>query len=287
MPTEQSIAIASSIALGALWLVESLVPLLQHFRSGRDRAAHAGRNIALGLMNAGVRALLFTALIWWTTEYARANSFGLLHVLGLPLWARFAAAILLLDAWGYIWHVLSHKVPVLWRFHAVHHHDREVDATTALRFHAGEILIGSAALLFVMPVLGITVAELLVYELILIPVSIFHHANVRLPERLDRVLRLVIVTPRMHIVHHSSWEPETDSNFSGLFSFWDRLAGTFRLRDPASIRLGLEGYSTHDHSTLRGMLATPLSRSKAQYGTPPAIAGGLHRPTLAHDHQGP
>src|SRR5215813_5385924 len=120
-----------------------------------------------------------------------------------------AAAILLFDAWMYLWHRANHQLDFLWRFHRVHHSDPEMDVTTAIRFHAGEILISSALRLAVIPLLGITNRQLLVYEMLLLPVILFHHSNVLIPERLDAILRLVIVTPAIHRVHHSRLRAET------------------------------------------------------------------------------
>lgn len=160
----------------------------------------------------------------------------------------------------YVWHVLNHKMPMLWRFHAVHHADRELDATSAVRFHTGEIVLSSTARLFVLPLLGISMPQLLLYEAVLLPVVLFHHSNFDIPPRLDAALRCVIPTPWMHWVHHSCLQPETDSNYGSLFSTWDRLFRTFRLReDPHQIELGLDGDSEERQwRTIHGMLARPF-----------------------------
>jgi hypothetical protein len=128
-------------------------------------------------------------------------------------------------------------------------------------------MFGSFVTLAVVGVLGSRVEHVLFYELLLIPLSIFHHGNIRLPGRVDRVLRWLIVTPRMHWVHHSRWIAETNSNYSPLFSLWDRVFGTFRVRgDPAGIRFGLDGYTDADRATLLGCLATPLLPTKSEPG---------------------
>jgi sterol desaturase/sphingolipid hydroxylase (fatty acid hydroxylase superfamily) len=176
-------------------------------------------------------------------------------------------AVVLMDGWMYLWHRLNHRLPWLWRFHAVHHADAEMDATSAVRFHTGEIALSSVARLAVLPLLGLSVGQVLLYEALLLPVILFHHSNVRVPAALDRVLRLVIVTPWMHWVHHSEWRPETDSNFSSVLSVWDRLFGSFRLRErPGEIRLGLGMTDEHAWRTLPGMLAMPF-RPREQAGT--------------------
>lgn len=274
MPTlpDASLPLLAALALGALWTLESLAPMFAH---ARDRAAHSLRNLALGLINAIVRAGVFTTLILLVTEWAANARFGLLHELPLPAPAEWALAFLLLDFWNYAWHICCHKLPLLWRFHLVHHHDEHVDATTALRFHVGEIVLTSIALLVVLPILGVTLPQLLLYELVLVPSALFHHANIRIPARLDAALRLVIVTPRMHWVHHSRWQPETDSNYAGVLSIWDRLFGSLRLRpDPRTIELGLDGYTADERDTLGGMLGAPLAPSKSGYGAAPRGAVG-------------
>lgn len=257
-------ALAAAAALAVLWLAEGLYPVFAH---GRSRRAHGVRNVVLGLINGGSRALFFpAALVMVATTTMRFDA-GLLRMVSLPTWVEGALGIVLLDLAGYAWHVASHQWPLLWRFHAVHHHDDAVDSTTAFRFHFGDVIIGSFVTLMVVGVLGLRVEHVLLYELLLMPLSIFHHGNVRLPGRVDRVLRWLIVTPEMHWVHHSQWVAETDSNYSPLFSFWDRAFGTLRVRgDPEEIRFGLVGYADADSATLLGCLMTPLGPIKSQPG---------------------
>jgi sterol desaturase/sphingolipid hydroxylase (fatty acid hydroxylase superfamily) len=223
------------------------------------RLRHAARNLTLGLLNAIALALLVAPFIARVAVWAEENRFGLLHLLNIPALIATAAAILLFDAWMYLWHRANHELGFLWRFHRVHHSDPEMDATTATRFHTGEILISSALRLAVITLLGITIHQLLVYEMLLLPVILFHHSNVRLPERLDRWLRLVIVTPAVHRVHHSRLKVETDSNYSSIFSFWDRIAGTFRLRrDGRPVNFGLDEYDDEEYQRLSGLMLMPF-----------------------------
>lgn len=246
----------------------------------RELLGHGWRNVALGLINAGVAALLVGGLLAaseWSRRWNGGEGFGVLHrVDGLPVPTALAAAmawagaLLLLDLFQYGFHVIAHHVPLLWRLHQVHHHDEEVDVTSSLRFHTVEVVIQSGVLIPVVALAGITMPQVFVYNLVLLPVAMFHHANIRLPKRLDAVLRAVIVTPRMHWVHHSRWVRETDSNFSAVLSVWDRVFGTFRLRaDPLTIRFGLDGFLERDHATLRGMLATPFLKRKSELGEAP------------------
>lgn len=255
--------VVAAAVLAVLWLIEGVAPM---FEGRRKRALHDAGNLVLGVGNAAIAAVLFAAATLWITEAARQREIGLLPLLGLTGPARIALAVVLFDLWQYAWHRLNHRVPFLWRFHAVHHSDRELDATSGFRFHTGEILLSSLARLAVLPLLGMTVGEVVVYELIFLPIVLFHHSNVRLPGRIDRALRWLIVTPWMHWVHHSDYRPETDSNYASIFSFWDRLFRSFRLRsDPGEIRLGLEDMEREEWATLPGMLAMPF-RSPARRG---------------------
>lgn len=248
--------VVAAAVLAALWVLESLLPM---FERRRSRARHDASNLVLGVGNAAVNGVLFAAATLAVTEWSADRSFGLLNALPLSGPTRVLLAIVLFDAWQYAWHRMNHAVPLLWRFHAVHHADGELDATTGLRFHTGEIVLSSIARLAVLPVLGLTVQEVLFYETLLLPIILFHHSNVRVPAALDRGLRWLIVTPRMHWVHHSDYRPETDSNFSSVLSVWDRLFGSFRLReDPGTLSLGLDHVDRRHWGTLAGMLAMPF-----------------------------
>jgi sterol desaturase/sphingolipid hydroxylase (fatty acid hydroxylase superfamily) len=229
----------------------------------RRRLRHAARNLTLGLLNAVALATLAAPFIARVAAWAEESRFGLLRLLNMPAVIAAAAAILLFDAWMYLWHRANHELDFLWRFHRVHHSDPEMDATTATRFHTGEILISSALRLAVIPLLGITIHQLLVYEMLLLPVILFHHSNIRFPERLDAHLRLVIVTPAVHRVHHSRLRMETDSNYSSIFSFWDRMARTFRLRrDGRPVNFGLDEFDGEEWQRLSGLMVMPFPHAR-------------------------
>ena len=227
--------------LVALLAWETAQPYFPLFRRTRERARHGALTLALGALNAAVVALAFAATWLAVTHWSVAHRFGLLNVLDLSAWQRAALAVFLLDAWTYGWHWLNHRVPSFWRFHRWHHADHAMDVTTASRFHTGEIVLSSVFRVPVLALLGCTLAELALYELCLFAVVQFHHANISLADRLDRVLRLVIVTPALHKVHHSVVRAESDSNYSSLFSWWDRVFRTLRLvREPRKIVFGVQ-----------------------------------------------
>ena len=268
IPDGLSKPVVAAACLALLWTLEGLVPMFED-RTGRTR--HDLGNLALGLFNAVVVPALFATATLAVTLWASDSGLGLLNEVDAPPWAELALAMIVFDAWQYFWHRLNHRIPLLWRFHAVHHSDADLDASAALRFHTGEIVLSSLARLAVLPILGISIGQLLAYETVLLPVILFHHSNIRVPEAVDRRLRAVIVTPWMHWVHHSDWQPETDSNYASVFSIWDRIFRSFRLRrEPRGIRLGL-GLEETEWNTLGGIMRMPLRRIERRGAPPPGI----------------
>ena len=245
--------------LAALWLLETWLPFYIQFRDGRSqRLRHAARNLTIGLVNALLLALAFGALLAGAATLAERNHFGLLHQVAWPSWAETLLGFVLFDLWMYVWHRANHSIPLLWRFHRMHHSDANMDVTTGVRFHTGEVVLSAVARLAVLPLLGISIGHVAVYEAVFLPVVLFQHSNVRLPRWLDYGLLALIVTPAMHRVHHSRRRSETDSNYGSVFAYWDLLFRSFHLRDAGEIRLGLDGLETPEWQTLAGMLRTPL-----------------------------
>jgi sterol desaturase/sphingolipid hydroxylase (fatty acid hydroxylase superfamily) len=251
------------LSLGVLVLLlawESFRPFYGYFDGKlRDRGWHGIRNLGLGVLNAVLNGLLCAVLWLMVIRWTYAHEFGILYWADLGFWGRLLGAFLLLDLWMYGWHRLNHRVPFLWRFHRVHHSDRQMDVTTASRFHFGEIVMSCCFRAPVIAIVGVELWELAAYEVTMFFVAQFHHANVGLPFYIERFLRSLIVTPVMHKLHHSRWQPETDSNFAAVFSIWDRLFRTFRLRkDPREIRLGLDESLPSESENFRSMLLSPL-----------------------------
>lgn len=263
-PIESIRPATSATVLLALLAWESFAPFFGYFsRTPGERARHGLRHVVLGVLNGTLNGLICVGLWWTVARWAEGHQFGVLHWLQLPAWAHLAGMFLLVDFWMYVWHRLNHRIPFLWRFHRVHHSDPKMDVTTANRFHVGEIVLSCLLRVPVIALLGVELWELALYELAMFTVVQLHHANVSLSAPVDRWLRWIIVTPFMHKVHHSNWQPETDSNYSSLFSFWDRLFRTFRLRDdPHSLRYGLNELSAPEHHTFGGLLATPFKNIK-------------------------
>lgn len=231
--------IVGAILVG-LFLLERLFPVAKV----KESFARLGRNFTL----AGFNFILGPLIVVPLSQYAS------LHALGLrPAWWNMALDLLVLDLWIYAWHRLNHVVPLLWRFHEVHHLDETLDTTTALRFHFGEVVLSSVVRAGVIWVLGVPVATVVVFETLVVVAALFQHSNLRLPAALERALSWVIVTPSIHWLHHHALRPDTDSNYSTILSLWDRLfASTSHNRRSPDMGMGVEGL--HDQSLPRLIL---------------------------------
>ena len=187
-------------------------------------------NLAITVLNTvalrGLAVLLPLLAIGAALD-AKAQGWGLFNQLDLPGWMELLLAVLILDLAIWVQHLVTHKVPLFWRFHRVHHADRDMDVTTGFRFHPVEILASMGLKIGLVYLLGPSALAVLVFEILLSGTALFNHANLALPLPLDRVLRLVLVTPDMHRVHHSNRREEHDSNFGFALSLWDRLFGTY------------------------------------------------------------
>jgi sterol desaturase/sphingolipid hydroxylase (fatty acid hydroxylase superfamily) len=246
-------------ALAALLWWESIAPFQSFFRNAqRGRVQHGVRNFVLGLINAACGAAAVATLWTATTSWTARHGFGVLNWLGTQGAARWIAMLLLFDVWMYWWHRANHRLAWLWRFHRVHHSDPCMDVTTAQRFHVGEIALSALLRVPVLAVLGMTLSELVFYEMLAFTVVQLHHANVALPAWLERWVRILIVTPALHKVHHSRVRAETDSNYASLFAWWDLLFRSRRTRgDLHMIHFGVDGLDQPQQQQLRGLLLMP------------------------------
>ncbi|HUR39571.1 MAG TPA: sterol desaturase family protein [Verrucomicrobiae bacterium] len=248
-------AIAKILLLLGLMAAVSLVELWIPFRTPGTRSP--GPNLVLTLLFLALN-LALTAPLLLAAEWMDAAQVGHLNRSGLSEPMQVVAGIVLLDLGAYAAHVLMHKVPWLWRFHRVHHSDTLVDVTTAFRQHPGETALRMAFTAGPALLLGASAETIALYRTLSGISAIFEHANVRLPEWLDRPLRAVIVGPTLHKVHHSRIASETDSNYGNIFSLFDRAFGTFT---PAShacrVRYGLDGHDAPMQQTARGLLRLP------------------------------
>ncbi|TVQ90325.1 MAG: fatty acid hydroxylase family protein [Chromatiaceae bacterium] len=278
------------VTLAILYALEAVLPF---YRDRRDRLAHGLRNGGLAL-TAGAVGALQAPLTLAVMALTAGAGFGLTHwltpVLTTQLVPSVLAALLtgalvfvLFDLWMYLWHRMNHRLSLLWRFHQVHHTDTAMDATTALRFHPGEIILSNLLRLPVIALLGMGMVHLLVYQSVMLVVILFHHSNLRVPDWLDHGLRPLLVPPSLHRVHHSHLRVETDSNYGTVFSVWDRLFGSLVIRpDPEAIEFGTGRRDGPQWQGVGRLLSLPLrplrdgdaiATASAARGDPTAAGG--------------
>ena len=253
-----SIVVASIFAL--LFALERFFPLR---KSTRVLVARLIVNLAIAALMFSAAVVLVQPAARWALRWSADKPFGLVHVIPLPTWAAFVFAFLLMDLGFYYWHLANHRVPLLWRFHNVHHIDPDLDVSTAFRFHFGEIAFSSIFTLIAVSGIGISGWTFAVYQLFFQAEVLFHHSNLRLPIHFERLLSKVIVTPRMHGIHHSQVQRENNSNFGTIFTFWDRFHRTLGLNIPQSeLIVGIPGYSQAEDNKLGNALLMPFRKQR-------------------------
>jgi sterol desaturase/sphingolipid hydroxylase (fatty acid hydroxylase superfamily) len=185
-------------------------------------------NLGLVIVSALLVRLAFPLVAVGTAAIAAERGWGLFNWVPAPSWLAIAVSVVALDLAIYAQHVVFHKVPALWRLHRMHHSDVDIDATTGVRFHPVEIALSMAIKMAMILILGAPAVAVVIFEVLLNATAMFNHGNVELPQTVDRALRLVVVTPDFHRVHHSVYRDETDSNYGFNLSVWDRLFRTYR-----------------------------------------------------------
>jgi sterol desaturase/sphingolipid hydroxylase (fatty acid hydroxylase superfamily) len=254
--SDSLIRFGATFGLLALFFgLEHLAPARAGVLGVKRFASHA----VLALISAVLARLALAGGLAGVAAIAQAHDFGLLNQITLPLWLAIIIAIILLDfaVWGQ--HLILHRVPILWRLHRVHHCDTHMDVSTALRFHPFEILVSLAFKALVVALLGAPLEAAFAFEIILGATALFSHANIALPERLERPLRWVLITPSLHLIHHSPNPLEANSNYGFSTNLWDRMLGTYRgerLGDEK--RIGLENWRAPNDQSLPAMLANPF-----------------------------
>lgn len=251
----------------SLFAVLAIVEILAPRRPGpAERRTRWVANLLLTALNITVMSLLpvtFLGVAVWSQE----RNLGLLNQFAMPLGLLIVATLLCRGFISFFTHLLMHKVPLFWRVHRVHHLDTELDVSTTVRFHPLEFGLSLAVGVPLVALFGLSPWILLTYEILDAGVTVFSHANVHLPRGIDRVLRYVVVTPDLHRVHHSSWQPETDSNYSAVFPIWDLVFGTFRTdtREPHEVmELGLEEVRDGRQNRLLWLLGSPVRRLESE-----------------------
>jgi sterol desaturase/sphingolipid hydroxylase (fatty acid hydroxylase superfamily) len=225
----------------------------------QDKLTRDARNLLMSVMTAATVSIAEKPVTAPLSQAVERNNWGLLKLGRLPIWAELLFSVVLLDYTLYMWHYLTHKVPFLWRFHLVHHVDMDLDASTALRFHAGEMLLSVPWRAAQVLLLGISPLGLALWQTLTLMEIMFQHSNLRLPEGIERYLVHLIVTPRMHGIHHSIVREETDSNWATIFSWPDRLHGTMQLNVPQqAITIGVAAYQKPEELSIGRIMKLPF-----------------------------
>lgn len=228
----QILVLASVFALQ--FLAEHLFPQRKELNVWK----HERFNLSIGILNIAltfIPATFFSKFLY----FLQTQELGLLHHTRFPFWLELSLTILIMDLWMYWWHRANHQLSFLWQFHRFHHKETQMNSTTALRFHVAELFLsypGKAAVCFIF---GISYLPLLIYEVLFFIAIIIHHSNIYVTQKVDSVYRMLFASPLMHRIHHSQVVEETDSNFGSLFSFWDRIFGSWTERPVSEIVFGL------------------------------------------------
>jgi sterol desaturase/sphingolipid hydroxylase (fatty acid hydroxylase superfamily) len=248
------------LTLSVIFTVEGVFP---HYKNRSRRIQHALPHVFTALFNGILTRLVLAGLTLRAIDWGTLHQLGLSQTLQIPSYLKTAVVFVLFDIWMYFWHMANHRVGFFWLFHRAHHADTDMDTTTALRFHPGELVLSTFIRMPVIILTGMSFAEVVLFETVLNISTLFHHSNVAVPERWDRALRAVIVTPNMHRVHHSIERFETNSNYTSLLSVWDRLFRSFRKReDTRTITIGLPRLREEKWQKLPGFLITPFVGSQ-------------------------
>jgi sterol desaturase/sphingolipid hydroxylase (fatty acid hydroxylase superfamily) len=266
----------AAIRLGIFVGVLTVMAVWESIAPRRQRVANRWRRSFNNLLLVVIGSLLIRLLPVLSgaaaAEWASRNHFGVFNWIDAPGWFEILLAVILMDLVIYAQHVAAHRLPLLWRFHQVHHADLDLDATSGVRFHPVELLVSMVVKVVMLGILGARLEAVLIFEVVLNVTALFNHANVLLPAWCDHCLRLIVVTPDMHRVHHSIRPEETHSNFGFNVPWWDRLFCTYRAQPHDShehLRLGLPALRSDDETIpLLAMLAMPFRSADGR--DPPA-----------------
>jgi len=263
---EPALRLGTFLAVFALMALWELLAARRELYQPRQKRWFA--NLGISVLDSLLARLLFPAAAVGLALFAESEGWGLLHRFPLPFGLSVILSVVLLDLAIYLQHVMFHAVPVLWRFHMVHHADQDFDLTTGIRFHPIEIILSIVIKFGVIAALGPPPAAVFLFAVILNATSMFNHGNVRLPIRIDRWLRWILVTPDMHRVHHSVEVDESNSNFGFNLPWWDRLFGTYCPQPRAGhdkMLLGVEHLLQPEPRGLFGLIALPFAGAAGRY----------------------
>ncbi|MBO6662483.1 MAG: sterol desaturase family protein [Roseivirga sp.] len=248
------------------WILEGTLPL---FKFQYKKVRHAGINLFFTLTTMIIGFGLAAALLA-ASNYVSDKQFGLLYLIEMPLWAQLVVGVLLLDLIGaYFVHWTEHKVKWMWKFHLVHHTDTNVDVTTGLRHHPGETVFRIGFTILAVIIVGAPMWIIMFYQSMSVLFAHITHANINMPRSIDRALSWVFITPLMHKVHHHYTQPLTDTNYGNIFSFWDRMFGTFaQVEDTRELKYGIDTHmDPKENDEMANLLKIPFQAYRPPVGT--------------------
>jgi sterol desaturase/sphingolipid hydroxylase (fatty acid hydroxylase superfamily) len=257
---------ALEIRAGLFWGGLLFFLVLEYIASYRPNTVSKWARLVTNIFIAVLNGVLLNLLFWSATVSVVARvekgHAGIVNLGPGPLWVKLAGAVILMDLVMYLWHLANHKIPLLWRFHRVHHSDMNMDVSTASRFHAGELAVSGGIKIAAISFLGIDMTGIVLFDCLLVLAAQFQHSSVKVPERFERIYWTVFVPPSMHRIHHSVVIKERDSNYGTIFSVWDRLFGTLR-RNVAQERIviGLGPYRSPGTLKVWHLLRMPFTKS--------------------------
>lgn len=250
-------------AIGLLTWLEKRRPLRKTVESKEIRTV---RNLLMAGSASAAMMLFEKPAIDFFTKFVEERKIGLLKIAKLPRPIETLLAIILLDYTLYLWHVSTHKVPFLWRFHLVHHVDLDLDSSTAYRFHFGEIIISVLWRTMQIVIIGASPQAVKFWQILLFPAVLFHHSNLKLPDDWDEKLSQVIITPKLHGIHHSTIQAETDSNWSSILSVWDQLHGTLKTDvNQSEITIGVHAFQNPQDIELEQLIKLPFIEQRPSW----------------------
>jgi len=244
--------------------LEFLIPLAKRRLS---RPTQWFTNLVIVLLDNLTLKIVFPLLAAGVAKYANDNGYGLFNIISAPYWVSFVLSLILLDLLIYTQHVMMHRIPILWRFHRMHHTELGLDATSALRFHPIEIIISMLIKMEFVLIMGIPVAAVIIFEVLLNGLALFNHSNIKLPEIIEKPLRRIIITPEIHWIHHSELPFETNSNYGFNLSLWDRLFSTYIDKPKQSykeLRQGLHEFGFKEPLNVLELLVSPFKEYPAK-----------------------
>lgn len=243
-----------------LFILERIIPQVD---KNVVEKSHDINNIGLGIFNLFIGRYFALFTVYVLAKYLESVGVGVINMISMDYKLRFILGVIFLDCINYCWHRLVHKVSFLWRFHSVHHTDKLLNVSSALRFHFLEVLMGHLFKLPLIFLMGIPVEALLLYDVIFNTNVYFHHSNIKINKRLDLVLSKVVVTPYIHRIHHSLKWKESNSNFSSFLIIWDKIFGTFFPQEEISTpRYGIPGYTEKKYQHFSYMIKQPFIKNK-------------------------